>query len=104
MTRYALAIDLYDAEAGVDTYGNSVRTRANESRVLANRQRVSLGSYEAGKSVGLTPDAVVQVRSADYAGQTRCVLDGEEHFVEAAADSGEFTRLTLRKRLGNADD
>lgn len=104
MTRYALAIDLYDTQVEVDKQGSPTRVRANESRVFANRYRVGLSAETAGRAQGLRPDAVVSMRSCDYEGQQRCVLDGVEHMVESASDSGEFTRLTLKRRMANADD
>lgn len=102
MTRWNAVADLYDTRVEVDGRGTPARERVLESRVFANRYDIGLSALAAGQSEGLAPDAVLQVRSAEYRGQTRCLLDGREYTVEKAVDSGEFTKLTLKRRLQNA--
>lgn len=72
-----------------------------DTDVFFNRYRVSLSNRIAGASEGLFSVASGQVRSADYDGQELAVLDGVEHTVEDANNQGEFTVLTLKRRLGN---
>ncbi len=101
MTGYRLVATLYDVQPTRDAGGNVSISRAGETRVFANRYSVGLSTWAAGAAHGLHPDAVLSVRSCDYAGQGRCDVDGKEFTVESASDSGEFTRLTLKRRLSN---
>ena len=99
MSRYSLAVTLYDVELSKGASGDHSEGRVGEARVFANRHSVGLSTWAAGRSMGLHPDAVVAVRSCDYSGQSRCEVGGVEYSVESASCTGEFTRLVLKRRL-----
>ena len=74
-----------------------------ESRgVFANPYSMGATAYMAARSAGLKADAEVRLRSCDYAGEQECVFRGLAYDVERAVDSGDFTTLTLKRRLRDA--
>lgn len=56
----------------------------------------------AARAQGLRLEAVIQLRSCDYDNEQRCIFRGNTYEIESPIDSGEFTRLTLVRRLNNA--
>lgn len=72
-----------------------------DSEVFFNRYRVSLANRSAAASEGMFGLVVGQVRSIDYDGQQSAVYAGDEYTVDDASDSGEFTVLTLSRRLSD---
>jgi len=67
--------------------------------VFVNPMRVGSQSWAAARSAGLHADAQVQLRSCDYAGEQEVTIDGVPYDVERVADRGEFTTLTLARRV-----
>lgn len=74
----------------------------SETTVFANPRSIGAEAWSAARSVGLHADASLQVRSPEYNGENRCVVDEVEYEVERAYDTGEYTTLTLKRRLRNA--
>lgn len=101
MTRYNDVITLLAViNNGVDEYGNQ-KVKTTSKEVFANKYRMGLSAWAAAKSAGLHADAQFTVRSCDYAGESVCVADDTEYDVEKAVNKGEYTTLTLKRRLGN---
>lgn len=73
-----------------------------EATVFANQMHMGMESWAAARSEGLHADSSIQVRSEEYDGHNRCTLDGVEYEIERAYDTGEYTTLTLKRRLRNA--
>ena len=99
--RWNKAVELIDVAFSVNAEGATVESESIR-KVFANPMRVGLDKWSAARSIGLHADASVEVRSAEYSGQERCRIDGVEYEVERAADRGEWTTLTLKRRLSNA--
>ena len=74
----------------------------SEATVYANPMRMGAESWAAARSVGLHADSSIQIYSAEYADYNRCKVDGVEYEIERVHDSGEYTTLTLKRRLHNA--
>lgn len=101
MSRFDVAMKIHDVTIEVDDRGNPCDVEVNSRTVFANRYSIGTTAWVAARSAGLKADAQVSLRSCEYAGQQRATIDGVEYEVEAAQDRGEFTRLTLKRRLGN---
>lgn len=98
MARYSSVIWLVDIDYSVDNLGVHHEERT-ERMAYANRFDMSLSNYAQAKSVGLHADAEYQLRSCDYHGEEVVRIGETDYTVERVADSGEFTRLTLKKGL-----
>ena len=73
-----------------------------ESTVFANSRHMGLEAWAAARSLGLHADASIQVRSMEYdRDYNRCFVDGREYEIERTHDTGEYTTLTLKRRLRN---
>jgi len=92
---------LYTVETVIDSEGNHSESKGDESTVFANVRNIGLDSWAAARNLGLHADASLQVRSPEYKGQNRCEVDGVEYEVERSYDTGEYTTLTLKRRLRN---
>lgn len=101
MTRYALAIELYDVTTEVSANGSPQVVEGEHTTVFANRFNIGSDTWAAGRSLGLKGECEIQVRSYDYGGQQRALVNDVEYEVEDTSDTGEFTRLMLRRRLNN---
>lgn len=101
VSRYAEAVKLYDVRWEPSENGSPVETKGNEATAFANRFSIGSSTWAAGLSMGLKGECELQLRTCDYAGQQRCDIDGKEYEVEDVNNTGEFTRLLLRRRLGN---
>lgn len=73
-----------------------------QRNVMVNVFNHSGDASLAARAQGLRLEAVIQVRSCDYQGEQRCLFKGKEYEIESPVDTGEFTRLTLVRRLNNA--
>lgn len=100
MTRFACPLTLVDVTVAVNADGSTSEQRA-ERRVFANRRNLGASAYMAARAAGLHADAEVQLRSCEYSGQELVLMPDGEYTVEASRDSGEFTLLTLARRLPN---
>lgn len=103
MSRYALIATLQKVEQVTDDRGNASYEVTEERKVQANRYNIGLSTWAAARSNGLHADAEVSMRSCEYKGEERITVEGVEYEVETAQCSGEFTSLTLKRRLSNGD-
>lgn len=99
--RWDKVAELYTAETAVNDEGDHYELDKDHSVVFANSRNMGLETWAAARSYGLHADASVQVRSQEYAGQNRCIIDEVEYEVERSYDTGEYTTLTLKRRLSN---
>ena len=100
MTRFNEAVELISVKVTVNEDGT--QSFATESSVaFANKYTLGLTSWAAAVSMGLHADAQVSLRTCDYAGQQKLKLEGVEYDIEKAQSKGEFTTLTLKRRLDN---
>ena len=100
MTRFSSVITLVALIPCQNDEGSFTSERF-EREVFANPFNVGLNTWAAAQSFGLKPDAVFQVRSVDYHGESIAIANGVEYSIERAAADGEFTKLTMKKRLEN---
>ena len=70
--------------------------------VYVNEYALGAASYLAARSSGLHADAELQLRTCDYAGEQECVFHGTVYDVERSRSAGDFTVLTLKRRLRDA--
>ena len=100
MSRYARDAVL----VSIDTVQNGDGTRSEDRsyrHVFANDMSIGLAAWSAARSNGLHADASIRLRSCDYADEQAVVMDGCEYEVERAQSTGEFTTLTLKRRVAN---
>lgn len=100
MSRFSSVITLIKLIPQQNEEG-SFTTLQEEREVFANPFNVGLNTWAAAQSFGLKPDAVYQVRSVDYQGEESAIVDGIEYSIERAMADGDFTKLTMKKRLDN---
>ena len=98
MTRWAATATLHSVEVAVRADGSTAETRTSRD-VFVNARRTGATVWAAERSAGLHDDATVQLRSCDYAGEQELSMGGVAYEVERARNDGEFTVLTLKRRL-----
>lgn len=88
-----------------DDNGDPVFTPV-DTMVFCNERTVGLNNWAAARSAGLKDDAEIEIRTQDYSGQQRVTygidrMTGEpvKYDVERVSVRGEFTYLTLARRL-----
>lgn len=101
MAKFSDTIILRDAVSVRNEEGVVTTQNVDSAPIFFNRYRVSLASRMAGASEGLRRIAEGQIRTIEYGGQEHAVLDGIEYTIEDANNQGEFTVLTLSRRLAN---
>lgn len=79
----------------------SAHEGSKATTVFVNVRSIGTTAWLAARSAGLHADAEVELHTCDYSGESCVVLEGVEYDVERAACKGEFTTLTLKKRLRN---
>lgn len=99
--RFNSTATLYLESATQDASGNPVHVMSEPREVFANVYEIGLRSFIAAQSAGLHADAEIQLRNADYDGENIVEFDGKEYTVERVSEAGEFTRLTLARRVAN---
>lgn len=99
--RWDKVAELYTAEVVRNSEGDPQELKRDHAVIFANSRNMGLESWAAARSYGLHADASIQVRSPEYSGQNRCVVDGVEYEIERSYDTGEYTTLTLKRRLSN---
>lgn len=100
--RFNSVATLFTEVVQSDPKGNLNPVKGEPHDVFANEFSIGASTYMAAQEAGLHADAEIQLRSIDYGGENVAVLNGDEYTVERVEDSGDFTRLTLAKRLSNA--
>lgn len=93
-------VDLVRLKDGCTEEGAPTFEEVGRTKVFANNNHIGMEKWAAAKSIGLHADAAIEVRSIDYNGEQVCEFDGCAYDVERVYDRGEWTNLTLKKRLG----
>lgn len=101
MSRWADIIVFRDVESVRNEEGVVSSETVDYAPTFFNRHRVSMATRMAGSSEGIRRLASGEVRTGDYRGQEFALLDGIEYYVADANVQGEFTVLTLERRLSN---
>ena len=101
--RYGAVITLRGVEVHVGDDGVPRQVHVDQP-CFANPFSMGASAYAAARAAGLHADAQFQVRSCDYAGQQSVLADGVAYDVERVEGTGEFTVLTLARRLGSDDE
>lgn len=100
MSRYASVISLVKVELEQNDEGSLIPKKTYRE-VFANRFEIGFSSWAEARSAGLNPEASFKLRSCDYEGEEMVVVDGTEYDVTRVSNSGEFTKLTLTRRMSN---
>lgn len=101
VSRWDLQITLIATNPVQDENGAWVDGEPIETKVFANRLTLGTSTWLAAASAGLHADASIQVKTAEYTGQDAVILDGLEYTIEKSQNAGEYTTLTLARRLRN---
>ena len=99
--RYNSVATLFSEVVEPDSYGNLKPTKGEPHDVYINKYSVGMTTFMAAQEAGLHADSEIQLRTIDYNGENIAVVEGTEFTVERVDDTGDFTRLTLAKRLSN---
>ena len=100
MSRFADIAILRKATCTTDEEGHQ-EVSYEESEVFCNRYTVSLENRMRGDAEGFQGVLELQVRSCDYGGQEEVEFDGVVYTVRDTYDEGEFTRISMARRLGD---
>lgn len=98
--RFNSQATLLSISTSFDEYGSPVEVQ-KEREVMVNVFNHSGDASLAARAQGLRLEAVLQLRSCDYHGEERCIFRDKEYEIETPNNTGEFTRLTLVRRLNN---
>lgn len=79
----------------------SAHEESKSVAVFVNVRNIGTSAWLAARSAGLHADAEIELRTCDYSGQQCVVIGKTEYDVERASEKGEFTTLTLSRRLRN---
>lgn len=93
-------IDLIKLEGGCTEEGAPTENEVSRTQTFANANHIGFEKWVAAKSIGLHADAAIEIRSIDYNGENACEIDGQMYDIERVYDRGEWTNLTLKRRLG----
>lgn len=103
MSRYRETATLSSFE--VVQNGDGTRDEIETKRdVFANELTIGFAAWNAARSNGLHADASIQLRTCDYQGEQSVTMRGIPYEVERVQSSGEFTTLTLKRRIANVKD
>lgn len=100
MSRYSTVIKLVKSDVEYTSEGTPDIDEAPRI-VFANNMNIGLATWSAARNNGLHADASVQIRSCDYRGEQTVLMNKDEYEVERVQDKGEFTTLTLKRRVSN---
>ena len=100
MTLYNDVATLESVSIAYDGAGNPTETVTSRD-VFVNRYSIGSSTWLAARSAGLHADVELSLRSCDYQGEQRLSMGGITYEVERVSDRGEFTRLTLARRLND---
>lgn len=100
MTRFADVATLISITSSVSECG-SIEETTERTDVFVNRYTLGAAAWAAARSNGLHSDSTVEMRSCDYNGEQVVEYQGETYDVERVSNKGEFTTLTLAKRLSH---
>ena len=89
-------------EMVVDDEGNEIEAAPpNDKEVFCNVRSVGIETWATVAELGIKPEAQIQVRSCDYAGQTLVLLNGREYDVSYTTTRGDYTIITLATHIPN---
>ena len=74
------------------------------TEVFCNPRTVGAHTWSSMYEIGISVDAVVQVRTCDYSGQRDVLYRGVWYSVEVVQERGDFAVLTLRHQKSDTDD
>ena len=74
------------------------------TEVFCNPQHVGAATWSSMYEIGISIDAKLQVRTADYAGQRDVLYRGGWYSVEVVEEKGDFTLLTLRHQKSDGGE
>lgn len=100
--RYNSVATLFKEVVETDERGNMAPVKGEPHEVFVNRFSIGMSAFMAAREAGLHADAEIQLRAIDYDDENIAVMDGKEYTVERVDCSGDFTQLTLARRLSNA--
>lgn len=100
--RWNKVANLYTVTTEKDAAGNHKEVVSDAVTVFANPRHIGTEAWAAARNLGLHADSSIEVRTWEYSGQNRCEMDGVEYEIERSYDTGEYTNLTLKRRLSNA--
>lgn len=101
MAKFSDTIILRDVVSERNEEGVVVPQTKDSAPIFFNRYRVGTSPRMIGAYEGFRRMAEGQVRTIDYGDQEFAVLDGVEFTIEDANNQGEFTMLTMSRRLTN---
>jgi hypothetical protein len=83
--------------AGTDDYGDPLPPDEELTVVFANRKSVGISEFYSAQTAGINTTYKMQVRSADYDGQTAAEYDGKRYMIlrQWLLENGDITDLTL---------
>ena len=100
MTLFNAVASLERVSIAYDGAGNPTETVSSRD-VFVDRYSIGAATWLAARAAGLHADVELSLRSCDYQGEQRLSMDGIIYEVERVSDRGEFTRLTLARRLND---
>ena len=100
MTRWNKQADLITVTVTLNDEGSPVFETSRRT-VFCNQYVIGAQSWLAARSAGLHADFEIEIRSYEYNGEQVVEFDGVECQVERVSDTGEFTRLLLKRRVSN---
>lgn len=98
MTRFADVATLISITSSVSECG-SIEEVYEETDVFVNKYTLGAAAWAAARSNGLHADSVIELRTQEYDMQQVVRYGSDIYDVERVSDKGEFTTLTLKKRL-----
>lgn len=75
----------------------------DKAEVFCNPRHVGAATWSSMYEIGISVDAQIQLRTADYAGQRDVMYRGVPHSVEMVEEVGDFTVLTLRHQKSDVE-
>lgn len=101
--RWDSVILLRDIEAGmvVNDEGAEVEAEPVDTQVFCNVRSVGFETWATAAQLGLKPELQVEVRTADYAGQSQAVFNGREYDLSYSTTRGDNTILTYATHARN---
>lgn len=94
-------LDVTPVQDGLGAWHEPDPDEAPSRLVLCNPWSMSVERRASAADVGMRPEAQVQVRACEYAGETKARYHGATYDCEASASGGDLMVLTLGRRLAD---
>lgn len=91
-------VDLGDWQETI-THGEPVRALV-WTTVFANKKSVRASEFYQAMNVGMKPELVFEIRSAEYEQQEMLRYNDHEYSILRTYDKGEFTELVVSSQVG----